>query len=109
MGDTVDEAIENAGEALRDWMDAYTEDGAEPPEPRRMSDLIFDPKYRDAVAAGAQWASVALVRATGKPSRANLTLDEGILRAIDSAAQQRGITRSGMVELMAREYLPAIG
>jgi len=22
MGDTVDEAIENAGEALRDWMDA---------------------------------------------------------------------------------------
>jgi hypothetical protein len=74
-----------------------------------MGDMLFDPEYSEAIAAGARWASVALVRATGKPSRANLTLDEGILRAIDSAAKQRGITRSGMVELLAREYLPAIG
>jgi predicted RNase H-like HicB family nuclease len=108
MGDTIEEALDNAGKALRDWMLDYISDGSAPPTPKPMGDLVFAPDLREAVTGGAQFASVALVMATGKPSRANLTLDEGVLRAIDEAAKARGVTRSGMVELLAREHLPAL-
>ncbi len=57
------------------------------------------------MAEGSSLASILLVRATGKPVRANLSLDEGIVEAIDAAARKRGVTRSGMVELLARENL----
>jgi hypothetical protein len=38
--------------------------------------------------------------------RANLSLDGGVVAAIDAEAAPRGITRSAMVEVMARQQLP---
>jgi hypothetical protein len=38
--------------------------------------------------------------------RANLSLDGGVVAAIDAEAARRGITRSAMVEVMARQQLP---
>jgi hypothetical protein len=48
---------------------------------------------------------VPLVRETGKPVKANLSIDAGILAAIDEEAARRKLTRSGLVELMARRML----
>lgn len=109
MGATVDEAIANASEALRDWMETFTEDGGAPPEPRPTAAILDDAEIRADLSSGAQLASVPYIRSTGRPARANLTLDEGLLAAIDEAARRKGVTRSGMVELLAREALPALG
>ena len=108
MGDTIEEALSDAGEALRDWMATFTANGSAPPEPRTAAAIVADPEFAEDLRAGAQLASVALVRTSGKPARANMTLDEGVLAAIDAAAGRRKVTRSAMVEIMAREYLPSV-
>jgi len=49
-----------------------------------------------------------VVHATGKPVRANMTLDEGVVSALDRTACARGVTRSAMVEILARQHLPEL-
>jgi hypothetical protein len=61
-----------------------------------------------ALAEGASLASVPLIRETGRPVKANLSIDSGVLEAIDAAAERHNLTRSGMVELMAKTTLPRI-
>lgn len=108
MGDTIEDAMADAGEALREWADDFTRDGGAMPEPRTAAAIVAKAEYGDELRAGrAQLASVALVRSTGRPARANMTLDQGVLAAIDAAAVRRKVTRSAMVEIMAREFLPA--
>jgi hypothetical protein len=41
--------------------------------------------------------------------KANLSLDSGVLAAIDATARRLGVTRSAMVELLAKRGLPAFG
>jgi hypothetical protein len=106
MGDTVDEAMAAASASLNDWVSSVAADGHPVPEPRTAEEIRKDPEFADAFSEGSSLASILLVRATtGKPVRANLSLDEGIVQAIDAAARKRGVTRSGMVELLAREHL----
>ena len=105
MGKTVDEAIANASEALRDWVDVTEEAKEKVPSPRSAEAMRRDKEIRQALAAGAQLASVPLVRQTGKPVKANLSIDAGVLKALDAEASRRKLTRSAMVELLAREML----
>ena len=53
----------------------------------------------------ASLAFVPLVRETGRPAKANLSIDDGILAAIDTEAARRKLTRSAFVELMAKHAL----
>lgn len=108
MGETIEEAMENAGDALRDWMASHTREGAPTPEPRPAEILKHDAEVAEQLAAGASLGSVALVRSTGRPVRANMTLDEGVVAALDAEARRRRITRSALVEVLAREHLPAL-
>ena len=48
---------------------------------------------------------VPLVLDAGRNVRANLTMDAGLLEAIDQAAEKSGITRSAYVASAAREKL----
>ncbi len=105
MGDTVDEAMAAASASLNDWVSSVAADGYPVPKPRTAEEIRKEPEVAEALAEGSSLASILLVRATGKPVRANLSLDEGIVEAIDAAARKRGVTRSGMVELLARENL----
>ncbi|WP_280818936.1 hypothetical protein [Methylobacterium variabile] len=43
MGGTIDEAIGNAGEALREWIGDRLAAGAAPPAPRTADALLADP------------------------------------------------------------------
>jgi predicted RNase H-like HicB family nuclease len=108
MGDTVDDAIAAAASSLNDWVSSVEADGYPVPKPRTAEEIRKDPAVAEALAEGSSLAIILLVRATGKPVRANLSLDEGIVEAIDEAARHRGVTRSGMVELLAREHLHAM-
>jgi len=105
MGVTLDEAMINAADSLRDFVADAREHGEEVPSPRDLDAIGKDPEVRQALAEGSALTSVALVLPTGRPVKANLSIDEGVLRAIDAEASRRNLTRSGVVELMARHLL----
>ena len=106
MADTIDEALANAADALRDWVEVAEEFGTEVPAPRAVEVLRGDPDVIAALAEGASLATVPLIRETGRPVKANLSIDAGVLAAIDEAASRRKLTRSALVELMAKTVLP---
>ena len=108
MGKTIEAALANASDALRDWVDLTEHHGEALEPPRPLEKLRRDPEVATALAAGATLASVPLIRETGKPVKANLSLDSGVLAAIDAAAERHKLTRSGMVELMAKTTLPQV-
>jgi predicted RNase H-like HicB family nuclease len=109
MGDTIEAAITNAATALRDWVEVTEEAGEKVPPPRSFEILHRDPEIAAALAGGAALATVPLIRQTGRPVKANLSIDSGTLAAIDAEARARGLTRSSFVELLAREFLPKTG
>ena len=106
MGKTVDEAIVNTAAAMRDWAQVVVESGGKVPSPRALEDIRSDPEIVEAVNTGATLASVPLIYETGKPIKANLSIDAGVLAAIDAEAARRKLTRSAFIELLARHALP---
>ena len=105
MADTIDTALSAAAAAVSDWIKTVEANGGTVPPPTTADALLHDPDVAHALAEGAVLANVFVVRATGRPVRANLSLDEGIVSAIDAAARRRGVTRSALVEILAREHL----
>ncbi|MBV8801107.1 MAG: type II toxin-antitoxin system HicB family antitoxin [Alphaproteobacteria bacterium] len=108
MGTTMDEALANAAEALRDWAEATEESGTKIPAPRPLELLRRDAEVKRALAEGASLATVPLVRETGKPVKANLSIDSGVLAAMDEEARRRNLTRSAFVEMLARTMLTRV-
>lgn len=107
MGDSMDEVIENASEALRDWAEAVVASGGEVPSPRSPAELMNDADVKADLASGSVLSSVLLIRELGRPVKANMSIDSGVLAAIDATADRLGVTRSALVERMATERLPA--
>ena len=105
MGDTVEGALANAVEALAYW----AEDVDPMPKPRSITQLRRDPEVRAALADSDALALVPLVRDASRPVKANLSLDAGLLAAIDEAAAARGLTRSAFLASAAREKIAAEG
>ena len=105
MGSSLDDALENAAESLRDYVSDALEQGEAVPPPRPLEALRQDDSVAEALAGGASLAYVALVLDTGKAVKANLSIDEGVLAAIDREAKRRKLTRSAFVEMMARRAL----
>ena len=108
MGKTMDDALAAAGEALRDWAKATEEGGAKIPRPRALEALRRDPEVKRALASGAGLATIPLVRETGRPVKANLSIDSGVLAALDEEAGRRNLTRSSFIELLARTTLTTV-
>jgi predicted RNase H-like HicB family nuclease len=109
MGKTTDAALANAADALRDWVEVTEESGGKVPAPRALETLRRDPEVKHALADGAGLATVPLIRDTGRPVKANLSIDSGVLAALDEEADRRKLTRSALVELMARTMLTQMG
>ena len=107
MGVTMDEALRNAGEALAEWVSDEVSAGREAPHPRTAEAMRADPEVREAIAEGSVLAAVALVLDFGRPARVNISLDAGLLAAIDQAAAERGLTRSAFLGSAAREKIAA--
>lgn len=94
MGKTVDEALVNAEEALRDYAIEAEKDGEE----------ILQPSALERVEVPSENAlvSVPLIRVTGRNVRAHMTLDEGVAAFIDGEARRRRMTRKTYVEWMVK-------
>ena len=108
MGDILDEAISNAAEALRDWVEVTRARGGQVPDPGKSEVLRRDHDFAHAIQEGAVAVYVPLIENLGRPTKVNLSLDSGVLAAIDAGAAERGVTRSAMVELLAKAALPAM-
>jgi predicted RNase H-like HicB family nuclease len=104
-GATTDEALRNAVAAVRLWAEDALADGERLPRPRNAEELRSDPDVAEAVANGAALAIVPLLLDAGRPAKANLSIDAGLLAAIDDAAQEHGLTRSAFLASAAREKI----
>jgi predicted RNase H-like HicB family nuclease len=104
-GRTIDEAYGNAVEAVRLWVEDAEADGERLPRSRSVEAIRADPEIAAALAAGAAIMMVPVLRDAGRPAKANLSLDAGLLEAIDEAAAAHGLTRSAFIASAAREKI----
>jgi predicted RNase H-like HicB family nuclease len=105
MGKTVDEALRNAAGAARAWAEVARADGVPLAKPRPIEKLRDDPDVALAIAEGAALAVVPLVFDAGRTARANLSLDAGLLEALDEAAAAKGLTRSAFIASAVRHKI----
>lgn len=105
MGATEDEVVDNAIEALAEWVADEASDGREAPAPRTYVELLRSGEFD--LGKGGMIATVPLLRESGKPVRANVSLDAGLLETIDEAAGRLGLTRSAFLASAARDKIKA--
>jgi len=103
-GASEDEALTRGEEALAFHVEGMREDGETLPEPRSVAAIMADPEL-------AEWRSEALIAYVpllldrGSPRRVNVSLDPGLLDAIDREASRRRMTRSAFLSSAARAEL----
>lgn len=107
MANSQDEVINDAAEALAEWVRDELADGRSVPVPGSVEALLADDEVRAALGRGAILASVPLILESGKLARANISLDAGLLADIDEAARLRGVTRSAFLAAAARDKIKA--
>lgn len=105
MAPTIDEAILRAADALREFAADVAAAGASISPPTIAERLREAPEVAAALHEGATLVSVPLVRETARSVKANLSINAGVLAALDAEASRRGLTRSALVEAMARRLL----
>ena len=93
-GDTLDEAMDNAKEAIELWLETVIDDGGAVPAAGAISQHQANPEF-----SGWVWAVVTidLAELSDKAERVNITLPARVLRRIDSAAKAAGESRSGFI------------
>lgn len=104
-GNSVQQAAEQAAEALTLHLDGMVEDALDPPEPS-APDAPLPPW----LARGTDREVARLLVGVDVPSRAvrvNVTMEETLLRRMDAAAASEGSTRSGYVMQAVRDRLRA--
>ena len=109
MGDTIQMALASAAGAASEWARVTEAHGETVPPARTMEELWKDAEVAAEIKDGSIPSFVTLIREAGRPVKANLSLDAGVLEAIDAAARRTGRTRSGMVETLAQVGLPLVG
>jgi predicted RNase H-like HicB family nuclease len=93
-GDTLDEAISNAEEAVAVWIDAALDAGDPIPDPSPLDVVGANPEF-----AGWIYGVVAVDPAAldDKTERVNITLPRRVLRRLDALAAAAGESRSGFI------------
>jgi predicted RNase H-like HicB family nuclease len=104
-GETVEEAVANAGAALRQHVEALESAGLKVPTARPIDDVLRDEDVTASIEAGAVLFAVPLLADAGRTVRINISLDKALVDQIDEAASARGLTRSGFLAQAAREKI----
>lgn len=105
-GDTLDEAIASAREAIAGHCEILAEDGADIPVPRLLAVHQADPELVDAV-----WVvvDVPVERYFGPAEKINITVQARLLRRIDAFAADLGESRSGFLARAAQDLMARTG
>lgn len=99
----LDTLYRKAAEMLAFHVAGMAEDGDDIPAARSLYELRADPAFRE----DSEGAMVGLlqVELPGKAVRVNVSIEEGLLRRIDHAAQAAGESRSGFLAQAAKARL----
>lgn len=98
--DSMGDLVGNAMEALSLW----AED--EPmPKARSIEDIVADFAIATELAAGAFLISVPFAANDARLVTANISMERGMLKAIDAAAKRRKLTRSAFLAQAARHEI----
>lgn len=106
-GDTFEKTMQQGREALSFHAEGLLEDGAPLPLPRSLDNVMADAsldEWRDEAAI----AFVPLLLDRGSPKRVNISIDIGLLQAIDDTAKARGMNRSAFLASAARKEIEAV-
>jgi len=101
-GATVEEALENAQEAILTHVEGLMMDNEVVPNPSAIEKLKAEIDTPDIL-----WGivNVDLAKLSKEVKRINITMPENILSKIDSFAEREGETRSGLLASAAIEYI----
>jgi predicted RNase H-like HicB family nuclease len=92
----------NAVEAIRLWAEDQPI-----PAPSTHDELMHREEVREELAKGAFLMRVPFIEDSTRIVRANVTFEKGMLDAIDTAARERGLTRSAFLASCARKEIEA--
>ncbi|ABU58947.1 type II toxin-antitoxin system HicB family antitoxin [Roseiflexus castenholzii] len=101
-GETLDEALQEAIEAIECHLEGLLADGEPIPTPKPVELHQSNPDY-----AGGIWAfvTVDVTKLSGKTRRINITLPERVLHLVNKYASERGESRSGLITQAVLEYI----
>jgi predicted RNase H-like HicB family nuclease len=97
-GDTMDEAIANAEEAINVWIEAALDQGAEIPAPSPVARWANDAEYSGWVFGVIKVDPAALDETI---ERVNITIPKRVLYRLDQKAKSSGESRSGYIARLA--------
>jgi predicted RNase H-like HicB family nuclease len=98
--DEMEDLVANASEALGLWAG-----DRKLPRPRSIELIRKDKNVLRELAGGAFLVSVPLVESDAKVVSANISLERGMLKAIDAEAKRRKLTRSAFLAQAARKEI----
>lgn len=103
-GDSYEEALTQAKEALEFHLEALAEDGILPPAPTKIDDLINNPEYRDMLWS---FVDVDIEPFLGGSEKKNVTLPKLLSFQIDNAvkANKEFKDRSSFLQIAAMKLL----
>ncbi|AQX30811.1 type II toxin-antitoxin system HicB family antitoxin [Bartonella schoenbuchensis] len=99
--DQEENLIANATEALQ----LYCEEMDKLPTPLKFEEVIQKETVKIALSEGAFLIQVPFIENDSEVVRMNISIERGLLRAIDDCAQERGLTRSAFLATAARHEL----
>jgi predicted RNase H-like HicB family nuclease len=101
-GDTVEEAFDNAREAIEAHLEVSAEEGKDLPKTKPMAEWMQDREYK-----GWSWGmvDVPVERFFGPAEKINITVPGRLLKQIDEFAKSHGQTRSGFLANAALEVM----
>ena len=101
-GATMEEALQEAVEAIETHLEGMLLDGEAIPSPQSIDAHQTNPDFSNGI-----WAlvSVDITKLSGKTRRVNVTLPERVLNVMDKYATDHGETRSGLIAQAAIEYI----
>jgi predicted RNase H-like HicB family nuclease len=101
-GESMNEALTMAQEAIETHIEGMLIDGEPVPPPQNIEGHMDNPDFADGV-----WAivEVDLSKLSGKTQRVNITLPERLLTMMDNYAMQQGESRSGLIARATMEFI----
>jgi predicted RNase H-like HicB family nuclease len=106
-GETPEAAIADAISALREFAAHHQSRGVALAPPRTVKDVMRDKEAEFKPKAGEAIVMVPLILDRARPVKANISLDAGLLEAIDEEAERRGLTRSAFITSAALDEIVA--
>jgi predicted RNase H-like HicB family nuclease len=94
----IDEAIENAKEAIELWIEVALDQEMEIPRPSMITDLQKKKEYKEWIWAVAEVDPALL---SDEIERINITLPKRVLSRLDAKAKKAGESRSGFIAHLA--------